>query len=1325
MSEFRGRELKIIIAVLLLSGSFLFFGNVKTTLAAHSYNKAYNGTLAALEWNQLQNDFVNTWQTATMTGPFAIGASAINFSKLFVFSEADQTNETSTVLELGSEIAGKQRMYFGVNNTGNYTYIGSVRGGDVYSNLILQPNSGNVGINITNPLSRLAIKGAGNASGTSALDVQGNNGISHLFVRDDGNVGIGTTTPLDLLSIGPQPSTGSNLGTGHNSTMTYSSTDNYALVNYGLLNTVVDSFIPGGTNSLWNGTSTGNIWNINSGNVGIGTTTPVSKLEIVGGPLRLTGTYLDINRIGSASSGINWYSKAANAWVNYMSSTGAGMGPKGNLTAPAGNLVTSWALRSFIESVAGYGWTFESGVIAGTAPAVKFEIRSSDGSFHSYGNGLIDGTTGITLSGAGADLAFTGTGPNTISTASGVSLALMPGGTGNVGIGTTAPSSLLHVAAKAAPATDIVNISNAGFPVTTTGVSGLQIGYTGGAGAIEASAQRTDLTPGATSGSTWNALRVTSGAAGSGVTLNGIKLEDKVAGAGTSVGLRIGTGWDYGIYSNTAGINYFASNVGIGTTTPLDLLSIGPQPSTGSNLGTGHNSTMTYSSTDNYALVNYGLLNTVANSFIPGGTNSLWNGTSTGNIWNVNSGNVGIGTTNPQFKAEVYGSGQTVANITDAGVRGDMFALNAAGSATGSGGALVFGNGQSKATSSLGWAAIKGFLTNGGSNTSGDLTFLTRNATTDTALTERMRILANGYIGIGTTNPTTILHVKAGSGSLINIQTNAIGTLATPVDRKIKWSDYVNSEAGSINLTDQQSNVMTANMIFSTKHLDGILYEDMRMSNGNVGIGTTNPGAKLNIATSGDTPEILRLFSDQEYADTSSWGTFGGYLSFFGKADSADNLAAGRIGYIVDTHAGMGGALFTSLYFETNNGASGLNRAMVIKYGGNVGIGTTTPLDLLSIGPQPSTGSNLGTGHNSTMTYSSTDNYALVNYGMLQTITAPFAPGGTNSLWNGTSTGNIWNVNSGNVGIGTTNPLAKLQVNGSVSLNADSTYNNRKIFTISRAIATGTGSWVNLGSMVSNGQGSYINIYQSNHHGGTINAAVYEILDVYYSGATTDWMQVPTSNYRSYSGVQDYAIDVRRTANHWTANLEIRARALTATPGAGTLQFEIQTNGTFIADSTSGSGATVSGYLSRTTYQFPVSNDRFKASSNGLFILNTGNVGIGTTTPLDLLSIGPQPSTGSNLGTGHNSTMTYSSTDNYALVNYGLLNTVANSFIPGGTNSLWNGTSTGNIWNVNSGNVGIGTTTPAYKLEVSGTFKVSTSSSSIILDSSGNISIGL
>lgn len=147
--------------------------------------------------------------------------------------------------------------------------------------------------------------------------------------------------------------------------------------------------------------------NYGTGFIGIGVDAPSSKLEIQGGPLRLTGTYLDINRIASNNSGIVWYSQGNNAWANYMSPTGAGMGPKGNLTAPSGNLVSSWALRSFIENVANYGWTFESGGLNATTPAVKFEIRSSDGSFHSYGNGLVDGNVGIGTTNPGAKLEIT------------------------------------------------------------------------------------------------------------------------------------------------------------------------------------------------------------------------------------------------------------------------------------------------------------------------------------------------------------------------------------------------------------------------------------------------------------------------------------------------------------------------------------------------------------------------------------------------------------------------------------------------------------------------------------------------------------------------------------------------------------------------------------------------------------------------------------------------------------------------------------------------------------------------------------------------------
>jgi hypothetical protein len=61
-------------------------------------------------------------------------------------------------------------------------------------------------------------------------------------------------------------------------------------------------------------------------------------------------------------------------------------GPYANITAPTGNLVTSWGLRSFIENSSGYGWTWEAGTAQQTTPSIVAELRSSDGSFRNTGN---------------------------------------------------------------------------------------------------------------------------------------------------------------------------------------------------------------------------------------------------------------------------------------------------------------------------------------------------------------------------------------------------------------------------------------------------------------------------------------------------------------------------------------------------------------------------------------------------------------------------------------------------------------------------------------------------------------------------------------------------------------------------------------------------------------------------------------------------------------------------------------------------------------------------------------------------------------------------
>ena len=99
-----------------------------------------------------------------------------------------------------------------------------------------------------------------------------------------------------------------------------------------------------------------------------------------------------MQRNANTTHGISWYSSGYTAWCQYMAAVNvASTGPTGNITSPAaGNFVTSWALRSFIENVSGYGWTWEAGSSTGQ-PSIVAEMSSATGNFYTKGSITVGG----------------------------------------------------------------------------------------------------------------------------------------------------------------------------------------------------------------------------------------------------------------------------------------------------------------------------------------------------------------------------------------------------------------------------------------------------------------------------------------------------------------------------------------------------------------------------------------------------------------------------------------------------------------------------------------------------------------------------------------------------------------------------------------------------------------------------------------------------------------------------------------------------------------------------------------------------------------------
>jgi hypothetical protein len=215
-----------------------------------------------------------------------------------------------------------------------------------------------------------------------------------------------------------------------------------------------------------------------------------------------------------------------------------------------------------------------------------------------------------------------------------------------------------------------------------------------------------------------------------------------------------------------------AGNVGIGTSSPgakLDIKGLAR-----SSIGTG-----TGAGGAGYAFYQFGTSATATENWHIGtegdGSFRFYNqgfGAGLERMRIDSAGNVGIGTSSPKAQIHVRGAGQSGTTVTDAGLRGGSLRLIDSNTDINSGGMIAFGSEQADtAASSVGFAAIKGKLSNAIANTLGSISFQTRSAAAATSLTERMNISSSG-VSISTLTGTNLDFINARA---TNLSINALG----------------------------------------------------------------------------------------------------------------------------------------------------------------------------------------------------------------------------------------------------------------------------------------------------------------------------------------------------------------------------------------------------------------------------------------------------------------------------------------------------------------------------------------------------------------------
>jgi hypothetical protein len=1005
-----------------------------------------------------------------------------------------------------------------------------------------------------------------------------------VYVQAGGNVGIGTTNPSNLLhiyknSVGNGILVVQNDDTGVSTTgfqmiaagggqLNFLQTNSNSAWNsarYGLNAGIFEESGAGGFQfTALNDTSTASIRFAtgsstitermrisNNGNVGIGTTSPGYTLEVNG----IINATTDILKNGSPI-GTQWTTSGNNIYSTNSGNVGIGT------TAPKSML----QLGSYLGILPGaYG-------------------QFSHGGYYSSGWKHLDGTTPPALmSFHTGDVYFETAAAGTADSAISWSPTLFIGSNGNVALGSYSASlSKLQVPggvaigsygnSNAAPANGLIVSGNVGIGMTAPG-------------------QPLTIS-GAGSSSNMYSLALFGTAPNNGVDANicAVAIDKQLKGTivlGVN-GSAVGT-----IPANYPFISTWAYNQG---------LSIGRG---GGNNGTGNDNKPYYS-----------------------------------DIFISNTGNVGIGTAAPGSTLEVKGLVAISNGVDNARMRiGDMSNNNNFQIRTN----VNLGNTLDQ-SAQPGWATVFG-------GNGDDEWGVFRMAPSTSTWNQYIKISNTGNVGIGTTAPQARLHVDG-------------GTLAdTPTGIEFAYD----ANGGKI-------------QAYGSKPLL------LNPLGNNVGVGTTGPSTKLDIAQAQQAAvtSIQQSVANNALAIDCARGANGGYYPGLIWYASDNNPTKPKAGiWTQDTNNG------SFLQFGTSNTyATGItNTALSIDQNGNVGVGITSPGQKLTV---------VGT-------IETTLGGIKFPNGSIQTVAASGSGG-----WS-TGSGTIYaTTTTDNVGVGTTNPGAKFQVIDSQGTD------------VPAQVLTNNG---NANFM----QGTHTlapNIGTGNHVAGYVVGKAFSArnagyLGFYYAGAGS------TNNFLTLGGHSvDDALIVRMDGNVGigttspTAKLQVTGATLLDSTGQSlTVQTNqstgstmalnnLNTNGTIALDIRS-NGSLVSNfaYIGNTESG---GHPYFWVNGNpgNIPTVLGGNVGIGTTAPTEKLNVVVASSGNVARFDGPSSGLIIQpNSSEVDLISYG--------GVAAGYDPMFLRTGANGLLIDTAGNVGIGTTSPSNKLTVSGT-----------LDVTGNVGIG-